>query len=84
LTGRNHALVTELIRSDLLAGAQEFGHFVKFPGSPAVDASLLGLYYSGLAEKQPGWKPALDLKIQTAWNGSRPCRQQSVFTGTGR
>jgi GH15 family glucan-1,4-alpha-glucosidase len=54
-----------LIRSDLLAGPQEFGHFVKFPGSPAVDASLLGLYYSGLAEKQPGWKPALDLKIQT-------------------
>jgi GH15 family glucan-1,4-alpha-glucosidase len=43
LTGRDHALVTELIRSQLLAGAEEFGHFVKFPGSPAVDASLLGL-----------------------------------------
>lgn len=43
LTGRVHTLVTESIRSQLLAGAQEFGHFVKFPGSPDVDASLLGL-----------------------------------------
>jgi GH15 family glucan-1,4-alpha-glucosidase len=43
LTGRDHSLVTELIRSQLLAGAEEFGHFVKFPGSPEVDASLLGL-----------------------------------------
>jgi GH15 family glucan-1,4-alpha-glucosidase len=43
LTGRNHAMVTELIRGQLLTGAEEFGHFVKFPGSPEVDASLLGL-----------------------------------------
>lgn len=43
LTGRDHAGVTGLIRSQLLAGAKEFGHFVKFPGSPGVDASLLGL-----------------------------------------
>ncbi len=43
LTGRDHTAVTERIRSQLLTGAGEYGHFVKFPGSPAADASLLGL-----------------------------------------
>ncbi|MGE5378261.1 MAG: glycoside hydrolase family 15 protein [Bacteroidota bacterium] len=43
LTGADHASVTERIHSQLLIGAEEFGYFVKFPGSPAVDASLLGL-----------------------------------------
>ena len=43
LTGRNHRSVTDLIRNQLLAGAQSFGHFIKFPNSAAVDASLLGL-----------------------------------------
>ncbi len=43
LTGLDHASVTERIRAQLLAGAEEFGHFVKFPGSLVVDASLLGL-----------------------------------------
>jgi GH15 family glucan-1,4-alpha-glucosidase len=43
LTGRDHASVTENIHDQLLFDAKEFGHFVKFPGSPAVDASLLGL-----------------------------------------
>jgi GH15 family glucan-1,4-alpha-glucosidase len=43
LTGIDHAWVTENIRSQLLAGAEEYGHFIKFPGSRAVDASLLGL-----------------------------------------
>ena len=43
LTGKDHALVTDSIRERLLAGADPFGHFSKFPGSPAVDASLLGL-----------------------------------------
>jgi GH15 family glucan-1,4-alpha-glucosidase len=33
----------EAIRSELLAGAAQFGHFVKFAGSAAVDASLLSL-----------------------------------------
>jgi GH15 family glucan-1,4-alpha-glucosidase len=32
-----------MIRGQLLAGAQSYGHFVKFSDSPAVDASLLGL-----------------------------------------
>lgn len=43
LTGRDHQAVTDAIRKKLLAGAQPFGHFVKFPDSPTVDASLLGL-----------------------------------------
>jgi len=43
LTGRSHQTVTDRIRKRLLAGAESFGHFVKFPDFPAVDASLLGL-----------------------------------------
>ena len=43
LTGGDHSAVTDLIRRQLLGNAQEYGHFVKFAGSPAVDASLLGL-----------------------------------------
>ncbi len=43
LTGADHSLVLEAIRAQLFANAAEFGHFVKFCGSPAVDASLLGL-----------------------------------------
>jgi len=43
LTGRDHVEVRESIQKRLLAGAELFGHFPKFPGSPAVDASLLGL-----------------------------------------
>ena len=43
MTGINHDPVTSMIRGQLLAGAQSYGHFVKFSDSPAVDASLLGL-----------------------------------------
>ena len=43
LTGKSHRLVTENIRNQLLTSAGAFGHFVKFPEAPAVDASLLGL-----------------------------------------
>lgn len=43
LTGKDHQAVADRIRNQLLAGAGQFGHFVKFPDSPAVDASLLGL-----------------------------------------
>jgi GH15 family glucan-1,4-alpha-glucosidase len=43
LSGTSHQSVTDEIRQQLLAGAEEFGHFVKFPGSPDVDSSLLGL-----------------------------------------
>ncbi len=43
LTGTDHQPVTDAIRKQLLAGAETFGHFVKFPDSRAVDASLLGL-----------------------------------------
>lgn len=43
LTGRSHQTITERIKERLLAGTEVFGHFVKFPDSPAVDASLLGL-----------------------------------------
>jgi GH15 family glucan-1,4-alpha-glucosidase len=43
LTGKSHQSVTDAIQKKLLAGAEQFGHFVKFPDSPAVDASLLGL-----------------------------------------
>jgi GH15 family glucan-1,4-alpha-glucosidase len=43
LTDTDHQLVLEAIRKQLLAGTEKFGHFVKFPNSPAVDASLLGL-----------------------------------------
>jgi GH15 family glucan-1,4-alpha-glucosidase len=55
LTGRDHASVTNAIRNRLLAGAESFGHFVKFADSPAVDASLLGLAvpYSVVAPDDP-------------------------------
>jgi len=43
LTGKNHQEVTDAIRKQLLSSAESFGHFVKFPDAPAVDASLLGL-----------------------------------------
>ena len=43
LTGRNHQSVTAVIRSQVRSSAELFGHFVKFPDLPAVDASLLGL-----------------------------------------
>lgn len=43
LTGDDHGRVAKVIRAQLLAGAEKYGHFVKFPASPAVDASLLGL-----------------------------------------
>jgi len=43
LTGKNHELVTNAIQKRLLVEAEPFGHFVKFPHSAAVDASLLGL-----------------------------------------
>ena len=43
LTGTDHRSVTDAIKKQLLAGTETFGHFVKFPDSPAVDASLLGL-----------------------------------------
>lgn len=43
LTGADHGVATDAIRQRLLANAAEFGHFIKFPGDPAVDASLLGL-----------------------------------------
>jgi len=43
LTGNNHQSVTDAIRKRLLTDAEHFSYFVKFPGSPAVDASLLGL-----------------------------------------
>jgi len=34
--------VKDAIRDQLLAGAESFVHFVKFPDAPVVDASLLG------------------------------------------
>jgi GH15 family glucan-1,4-alpha-glucosidase len=55
LTGKNHAPVTRAIRQQLLDNAQAHGHFVKFGGSPAVDASLLGLAvpYGVVAPEDP-------------------------------
>ncbi len=43
MTGCDHRQTTEEIQKRLLSGAEPFGHFVKFPDSSAVDASLLGL-----------------------------------------
>lgn len=43
LTGRSHQSVTDTIQNQLLADTKLFGHFVKFPNSLAVDASLIGL-----------------------------------------
>lgn len=43
LTSTNYQPVMDALRKQLLDGAQPFGHFTKFPYSPAVDASLLGL-----------------------------------------
>jgi len=42
-SGSDHGFVLNAIKNKLLQNGAEFGHFVKFPGSPAVDASLLGL-----------------------------------------
>lgn len=55
LTGQTHQSVTDVIRKQLLHGAEEYGHFVKFPGSPAVDGSLLGLAvpYGVVAPEHP-------------------------------
>lgn len=55
MTGRSHLPVTDVIRKKLLMGAERFGHFVKFPDSPAVDASLLGLAvpYGVVAPEHP-------------------------------
>ncbi len=43
LAGKDHRSVTDAIREKLLTNTEAFGRFVKFPNSPAVDASLLGL-----------------------------------------
>lgn len=43
LTGADHQATLTAIQRQLEKNAAEFGHFVKFAGSPAVDASLLGL-----------------------------------------
>ena len=43
LTGKSHQTMTGAIQKQLLAGTEPFGHFVKFPDLPAVDASLFGL-----------------------------------------
>ena len=43
LTGIEHSVVADRIRTQILEGAEAFGHFVKFAEAPAVDASLLGL-----------------------------------------
>ena len=43
LSGKSHQAVTHAIREQVLAGAKPFDHFLKFPDSPVVDASLLGL-----------------------------------------
>ncbi len=43
LTSENHATTLDAIQQHLLALAEPYGHFVKFAGLPAVDASLLGL-----------------------------------------
>lgn len=43
MSGKDHNGVATAIREQLVAEAKPHGHFVKFPDSPAVDASLLGL-----------------------------------------
>jgi GH15 family glucan-1,4-alpha-glucosidase len=43
LSNVNHGPALDAIREYLFANAVEHGHFVKFSGSPEVDASLLGL-----------------------------------------
>lgn len=43
LTGISHQTITDSIQKQLLVNTKKFGHFVKFPNSSAVDASLIGL-----------------------------------------
>ncbi len=43
LSGRDCQPVATDVRQAVLDGARDFGHFVKFPGSPAVDSNLLGI-----------------------------------------
>jgi GH15 family glucan-1,4-alpha-glucosidase len=43
LADKRHQAVTHAIQKQVLTRAESYGHFVKFPDSPAVDASLLGL-----------------------------------------
>ncbi len=43
LRGVDHSNILGSIKTTLEKNAEEYGYFVKFPGSPVVDASLLGL-----------------------------------------
>src|SRR6266542_2805213 len=71
LTGKSHQAVTDLIRKQLFAGAELFGHFVKFPDSSAVDASLLGLAvpYGVIAPDDPIMRRTVDYMESTIFRG---------------
>jgi GH15 family glucan-1,4-alpha-glucosidase len=43
MSDTDHQADLEAIQAALLINAETYGHFTKFAGSPAVDASLLGL-----------------------------------------
>lgn len=43
MRGADHSTALGMIKAALEKNAEEFGYFVKFTGSPVVDASLLGL-----------------------------------------
>jgi GH15 family glucan-1,4-alpha-glucosidase len=86
LTGRNHQLVTDAIRNQFLAGAERFGHFVKFPDSPAVDASLLGLAipYGVVAPDDPLMLKTVEhIEATILWDGGLHRYADDSYYGGG-
>lgn len=69
LTGADHTAITNAIRQMLLDNAEEFGHFVKFKGAQAVDASLLGLAvpYGVIAPDDPRMLKTVECIEATIW-----------------
>lgn len=55
MTGVSHQTTLEKINAALSMNSTQFGHFTKLPGSPSVDASLLGLAvpYAAVALDDP-------------------------------
>ena len=85
LMGKNYQDVTDVIRKQLLASAESFGQFVKFPNSPAVDASLLGLTlpYGVVTVDDPIMVKTVDCLESTIWHdgGVHRYAEDSYFGG---
>jgi GH15 family glucan-1,4-alpha-glucosidase len=86
LTGNNHQSVTDAIRKRLFADTEHFSYFVKFPGSPAVDASLLGLAvpYRVVPPDDPRMLRTIEKIESTIWrNGGLHRYAEDSYYGGG-